>query len=512
MLLTAEQARTARLALMSLVGDVGYVSSLDPGSEVRRSALSGLAFRLEEDAAHTAEEFDRLLVGLRFGADQPESVWAAVTVEGDDPSRFRGAVPLAWASGEPSGWWVVARLTESTYETATFDGPQEHTHYQTALIDLVAGPTAPLVGSVVDLSTPWVSRPVPWRSEPADLDAAMQATRPGRVAWAVATAADDAADQVRALWTETPEDLPLVLAALMTTPLETCSLVDLAMDHVDERDLPALGDAFAIAVGQRSGTGDSVAAHVARVLALQAPETIRPYADAARRVHVEKWTGFDLDADIDAAEPVFHLEFPAGYLAPDPIPERLGLPPSPTWHLDTPVAGSARFGGAVAASCGLCGQPLALLIGWEAMPPDLRSPAEIVTCLSCLGWSSPVLYFAHGDGGVRSVGPVSGPSAPEFPADPLPATTVTVHPTPRRWRRQEWSHGQNLHRFGGPPTWVQSPDAPDCPRCHLMMDFLLQLDSLDIAGGPWWLWGSGGLLYVFACADCDTTATFWQCS
>lgn len=484
-MLSTEQARSARRRLMALVDSLGHGRS---------------------------EGFDGRLVGVQLAEEQPESVWEAVTVEGDEQHRFRCAFHLALSSGEPSGWWAVARLTDSTYEMGMIDGPQQRTHYEAELIDLVARPTVPLIGTVVDLSTPWVTRRVPWRADAADLDPAMQATRAGRVAWAVATAAPDSADQVRALWAEAPDDLPLVLRALMTTPLEICALADLAVDHVAERDLPSLGDAFAVAAGDLAPTSRSVAAGVARILALQAPETLRPHAEAARRVRVEELTGIDLDADIDEDEPVFHVEFPAGYLAHDETPDRLGLPPSPTWHLDTPIAGSGRFGGTVAGPCGLCGQPLHLLIGWDVMPPDLRSPAEVVTCLSCVGWSAPVLYFAHDDAGATFLGPAIEPRTPEFPAEPLPATTVTARITPRRWRRQGWDRPQNLHRFGGSPTWVQAPEVPDCPRCDLPMDFLLQLDSLDIAGGPWWLWGSGGLLYVFSCSGCDTSATFWQCS
>lgn len=511
-MLSPEQARAARLALMGLVGTIGYVSSLEPGSEVRQSALSGLTFKLADDAKWSRDKLDALLVGLHLASDQPESVWETVTAEGDDPQQFRCAVALVLASADPSGWWAIVRLSESSYETVTLDGPQEHTSYSTALIDLLPGTTAPLAGRVVDLSTPWLTRPLPGRADPTELDPSMRATRPGQVAWSVATGAPDAADQVRDLWTDAPEDLAPVLAALMTTPLQHCDLVDVAMDHVDERDLLDLADAFAIAIARRQKAGDSVAAQVARILALQAPETLRPHAEAARAVHVREYTGVEIDEDVDDAEAVFHVEFPPGFLAPDEAPDRQGLPPSPTWHLDTPIAGSGRFGGTVASPCALCGHPLHLLIGLDVVPDGLRVPAQIVTCLSCVGWSAPILSFDHDGPEVRPIGSDLGPSMPEFPADPLPVTAVTLRTTPRRWRRQEWTHLQNLHRFGGRPTWVQSPETPDCPRCYAPMDFLLQLDSLDITGGPWWLWGSGGLLYVFTCADCDTTSTFWQCS
>jgi hypothetical protein len=45
------------------------------------------------------------------------------------------------------------------------------------------------------------------------------------------------------------------------------------------------------------------------------------------------------------------------------------------------------------------------------------------------------------------------------------------------------------------------------------MTFLLQLDSgLPTADGQRWLWGSGGLLYVFWCGRCKLDAQAWQCT
>ena len=104
---------------------------------------------------------------------------------------------------------------------------------------------------------------------------------------------------------------------------------------------------------------------------------------------------------------------------------------------------------------------------------------------------------------------------PEFPAEALPEADVRLRRTPDRWSLQDWalSNGrQNLNRVGGEPTWIQGPDHPSCPECSTTMSFVMQLDSLDVDGGPWWLWGNGGILYVFWCTECSISATLWQCT
>jgi len=44
------------------------------------------------------------------------------------------------------------------------------------------------------------------------------------------------------------------------------------------------------------------------------------------------------------------------------------------------------------------------------------------------------------------------------------------------------------------------------------MMFVMQLDSLDIDKKIDWMWGSGGILYVYWCASCLISGTLWQCT
>ena len=139
----------------------------------------------------------------------------------------------------------------------------------------------------------------------------------------------------------------------------------------------------------------------------------------------------------------------------------------------------------------------------------------MVTCLSCLGWSDETLFFRHGEQGeLQALG--AKPAEPEFPAVALPETVATLAPTPRRWLWQDWalSNGrENLHRVGGHPSWIQSAQYPACPDCQRLMPFLMQLDSnLPTANGEDWLWGSGGICYVFWCDACAISAALWQCT
>lgn len=156
----------------------------------------------------------------------------------------------------------------------------------------------------------------------------------------------------------------------------------------------------------------------------------------------------------------------------------------------------------------------------ESVPPGLgvsAGPLTLATCLSCLGWEAEELFYRHaGDGLPESLDQVDPQVQPEFPSPHLRVMQVQLASTPPRWRWQEWgrSNGwENLHRLGGHPSWVQDAVYPDCPRCGEAMHFLLQLDSgLPTADGGKWLWGSGGLVYVFWCGPCRVSGMFWQCT
>ena len=213
-------------------------------------------------------------------------------------------------------------------------------------------------------------------------------------------------------------------------------------------------------------------------------------------------------------ERTMHVVFPEGFLRPPRWAGVEGRLDNPTWQPPGEDIATGSFGGSIDEPCRVCGKALHRLLSIEEHDA-IEVPRNVVTCLSCVGWSEPILFFSHDGDDVRPAGWQVAQQQPQFPADPLPATPIRIVESPSRWQLQDWatSNGQeNLNRVGGEPTWIQSPDYPPCPECQRRMTFAMQFDSLDIDGGPWWLWGSGGILYVVWCANCSVSATFWQCT
>ena len=220
------------------------------------------------------------------------------------------------------------------------------------------------------------------------------------------------------------------------------------------------------------------------------------------------------------SEKVFHICLPDGGL-PD-YPESVWLQPGnhPTWRLPT-TTGRHRLGGLAdaGAACGVCGGSLHNLITFDPTPDGIVSMRprrlQIVTCLSCLGWTRSPLFFKHDETGTPTALD-STHEEPEFPSGPIKEMWVELSPTPPRWQWQDWALSnsrENLHRVGGHPTWIQSAEYPTCPDCQRLMPMLLQLDSeLPTQDGHEWLWGSGGICYVFWCDGCQVSASLWQCT
>ncbi len=225
---------------------------------------------------------------------------------------------------------------------------------------------------------------------------------------------------------------------------------------------------------------------------------------------------------------VFHLGFEEDYFTfTDPPPPGLSAVPlgwyrrhffHETWELPGRPDLACRFGGAWKGTCAVCGNsPLYHLITipvFPGLPVTGMKEAIIATCLSCLGDREPVLHFTHDEEGSPQ-GLFSGTqvSPSHSGAMPLRETHVHLCATPAPWARQKWENSadQNLNRIGGSPTWVQDRQTVQCPRCRKAMSFLLQLDSpFPLEDGGRWLWGSGGLLYLFWCDRCRIDAQFWQ--
>lgn len=219
-------------------------------------------------------------------------------------------------------------------------------------------------------------------------------------------------------------------------------------------------------------------------------------------------------------EACFHIRFADEYIAALEAPAWWPKQIAPAWTLPADEGLPCTVGGVGPGACTACEQPLHRVVSLPSLPGGLgvRSVErlELVTCLSCLGWEIPVLFFRHEpDGAVRAL--YDGPKrTPQFPNGPLQQTHAHLAPTPPRWRRQDWgaSNGrESLHRVGGHPTWIQSPQYPECPSCAKAMPFLLQLDSnLTTDDGGEWMWGSGGIGYFFWCDACQISAGLWQCT
>jgi hypothetical protein len=191
----------------------------------------------------------------------------------------------------------------------------------------------------------------------------------------------------------------------------------------------------------------------------------------------------------------------------------------PTWQCGE-THPRRRFGGRGRHTCVACGKANHHLVTLEAadFPSNVtsRPRLSLESCLSCLGWAADILYYTHDADGVPLGGHFEGGvEEPQFPAEPFPEMQVALVPTGSRWIWQDWglSGGENLHRLGGHPCWVQDAGYSECPQCERMMTFLLQLDSyLPHGEGNEWLWGSGGICYVLWCDDCAVSAMFWQCT
>lgn len=220
------------------------------------------------------------------------------------------------------------------------------------------------------------------------------------------------------------------------------------------------------------------------------------------------------------SERVWHIVFPEGYFDDAERPAWLRKI-HPTWQADDEPCETAPFGGGAEGLCTFCGKRLHHLLTLGPVAQGIGvshlKSLSLVACLSCLGWEQAVTFFSHSQSGeIRSIGGDGTIRTPQFPVGPLRETTIQLRMTSQRWYWQSWGDSnsrQNLHRIGGPPSWVQSADYPNCPRCEQAMHFLLQLDSdLPQADGGEWLWGSGGCAYCFWCDDCRISAWLWQCT
>ena len=227
-----------------------------------------------------------------------------------------------------------------------------------------------------------------------------------------------------------------------------------------------------------------------------------------------KQVGFTQNGDTLAPlhiRSVWHIQFPEGFF------EDSKTRCHPTWS-SKPIAAPVltTFGGSANGTCPFCRGSLHHLLD---LPQHVFGVAlNIVTCLSCLGWEESVLFYKHDLSGTPvGLNPDQRQKEPRFPAGHLRSAQAHLVNSSKRWEVQDWAlgrdAGENLNRVGGEPCWVQDPEYPACLFCSKTMSFLAQLDSNPPIGpGRWWLWGSGGICYVFWCEACRISALLWQCT
>lgn len=283
-------------------------------------------------------------------------------------------------------------------------------------------------------------------------------------------------------------------------------------------DWPALV-AAALQSAQARGSMSEAERTVLEAASYQQPELIKPLIASLAELDCDAQQ-FETEEQVQSAQAAMHLIFPPRYLdhAIAWIPRHW----HPSWNLQHSPE-RYRFGGAGAGNCQHCGEPLQHLISLPAskvfgsdQPAD--QTVHLQLCLSCMESGVGELHYRHDEAGQAHCLNAAADGQlqePDWEYGPLRATEVALAETPARWQRQDWgqSNGrENLYRVGGEPAWIQSPWQPLCTCCGQSMRFVLQLDSQipQADGADAHYWGSGGMLYGFACTPCACSAFITQ--
>lgn len=226
---------------------------------------------------------------------------------------------------------------------------------------------------------------------------------------------------------------------------------------------------------------------------------------------------------------IFHIAFPKKHFTfNEKPPERLKIPPlhfngksttHATWNFDRFIDLECSFGGPSDDKCGICGGSLSHLItlpSVKGMPYTALKRLTISTCMKCVGWVGEPVFFKHDtDGRPHPCGFKEGIGGGDGDDGVIKPAAIFLSQTTPKFYKQSWgnSDDQNLHRIGGSPSWVQGKHNFKCPDCKKSMAFLMQLDSgLPTVDGHRWLWGSGGVLFIFWCDNCKIDGQMWQCT
>jgi hypothetical protein len=131
-------------------------------------------------------------------------------------------------------------------------------------------------------------------------------------------------------------------------------------------------------------------------------------------------------------------------------------------------------------------------LDWSALP-NRKFP--VFWCLTCSEWDASFFDFSKET--VKSFGGVETNEASFL--EPLTERLLIFD------SEASDDEAEAKSKLGGSPTWIQGEEPPDCPKCQKTMVFLLQLASNAHIS-----FGDVGMLYVFACRDCQVSATLVQ--
>jgi len=207
----------------------------------------------------------------------------------------------------------------------------------------------------------------------------------------------------------------------------------------------------------------------------------------------------------------YHFCFPQKYFSND-RPIHLSKEQHPTWKLK-PIEHKYKFGGLIEANEN---NPFTHIITFDQIPQNVKiSGLERLTLgmhINEMNEFGPIFYKHDFLGNPQKIGETK---KIEIYSDlPIKETEISFAETPERWALQRWGNSrENLFRFGGEPTWIQSAEVLTCPICNEKMDFLMQLDTSlpNIENGEV-DFGSGGICYVFWCDKSKVSGYLMQCT
>jgi len=193
-------------------------------------------------------------------------------------------------------------------------------------------------------------------------------------------------------------------------------------------------------------------------------------------------------------------------------PIHLSKEQHPTWKLK-PIEHKYKFGGLIEANEN---NPFTHIITFDQIPQNVKiSGLERLTLgmhINEMNEFGPIFYKHDFLGNPQKIGETK---KIEIYSDlPIKETEISFAETPERWALQRWGNSrENLFRFGGEPTWIQSAEVLTCPICNEKMDFLMQLDTSlpNIENGEV-DFGSGGICYVFWCDKSKVSGYLMQCT